>query len=404
MQPVFEQLMDVCYHASMTMEEGRPTVFRVVLVGRAQRMSAREKDILPFPTRHVFNKPVPFTPSELRRLAPVADPRRVLIAVEQGDKGMQIYGLVDVGLSLWEMARHQSIGAFASPDALIVTSSHPGELNIFRGDKSLLRLRNGEMATSTSGLLYSGPIAQFFHRAADMCVDDACQLAEMALDKDDDGLMGAYESFIEKVLLYTAELQHGGTILFVPDDFAQDDPRLVGRASVKYVLNNSRPKEALVHAMAARLQFNALEEKLLKQRSVSKAELSELEDLRAHKEYCEDAASDSARFIASLTTVDGAVILTDALRIIGFGAEVTVAFHGEDLVHVSQTADVTNLKEVRFDAHGTRHRSAFRFVGSTEPSVGFILSQDGGVKAVRKVGSKLIMWPNFELGYPMPAA
>jgi hypothetical protein len=56
---------------------------------------------------------------ELRRLAPVADQRRVLIAVEQIGEGasrrLQIYGLIDVGMTLWKMARHERIGGTASP-------------------------------------------------------------------------------------------------------------------------------------------------------------------------------------------------------------------------------------------------------------------------------------------------
>ena len=53
--------------------------------------------------RYARGQPVPFTVGELRRLAPVADPRRVLIAVEALGEGkqrkLQIYGLIDAGLS-----------------------------------------------------------------------------------------------------------------------------------------------------------------------------------------------------------------------------------------------------------------------------------------------------------------
>jgi hypothetical protein len=116
------------------------------------------------------------------------------------------------------------------------------------------------------------------------------------------------------------------------------------------------------------------------------------------QEEYEDAMRDAARFIASLTAVDGAVVLTDTLRIIGFGAEVMASFPGGDKVHVAHTAEANETKEVRFAEYGTRHRSAFRFVASMEPSVGFIMSQDGGVKAVKQVGSKLVMWPYFQIG------
>ena len=34
-----------------------------------------------------------------------------------------------------------------------------------------------------------------------------------------------------------------------------------------------------------------------------------------------------------------------------------------------------------------------------DPSVAFILSQDGGIKAVTKVGERVVMWPYFEVGF-----
>jgi len=94
------------------------------------------------------------------------------------------------------------------------------------------------------------------------------------------------------------------------------------------------------------------------------------------QQSCEEAARDAARFIASLTAVDGAVVLTDTLRIIGFGRRLRRASQG-DKVHVSHTAEATETKEVRFAEYGTRHRSAFRFVASMNRSVGFIMFQDG---------------------------
>src|SRR5262249_32976695 len=101
----------------------------------------------------------------------------------------------------------------------------------------------------------------------------------------------------------------------------------------------------------------------------------------------------------SLTAVDGAVVLTDTFRIIGFGAEVTATFSGTDKVYVAQNADGTESREENFSEYGTRHRSAFRFVGSMESAVGFVMSQDGGIKALRQVGPRLLMWPYFKIGF-----
>src|SRR3954469_3165953 len=97
---MFDDVVDVCYHASMLTEEGRPTVFRIVLLDRRSPVSRRDNEQLPPVTRYLLTAPVPFTPAELRRLAPVADPRRVLIAVDHSAGVPQIYGLVDIGSTL----------------------------------------------------------------------------------------------------------------------------------------------------------------------------------------------------------------------------------------------------------------------------------------------------------------
>jgi len=123
----FDEIIDVCYHASMLTEEGRPTVFRVVFLDSQSPISPTHNDDVPAVMRYLLKDPVPFTPGELRRLAPVADPRRVLIAVEQSAGQLQIYSLVDIGMALWEMARHERIMGHSSPDALIVMSTRPGE-------------------------------------------------------------------------------------------------------------------------------------------------------------------------------------------------------------------------------------------------------------------------------------
>jgi hypothetical protein len=152
---VLDEFLNVCYHASLMTEEGRPTIFRVALISGSAPVSPprREPVSLEPIMRYALGQPVPFTVQELRRLAPVADPRRVLIAVEQIREGasrrLQIYGLIDVGMSLWEMARHERISGIASPDALVVASTQPGELSISRGDHLVIRLRGGEVVSPT---------------------------------------------------------------------------------------------------------------------------------------------------------------------------------------------------------------------------------------------------------------
>jgi hypothetical protein len=234
--------------------------------------------------RYALHPSVPFTVGELRRLAPVADPRRVLIAVEPVGKGagqrLQIYGLIDVGMALWQMARHERISGTASPQALVVTATRPGELSISRGDHPVIRLRGGEVVSPTPSVLFRGPIARFFLNASDELIREACERSGVYQDpEEDDGLSFAHLSFIESALLYTAELQHGGALLFDPEAVADTDARLQAAVSLKYRLPSTRPREALLAAMAVRLEHNDLGERLHERRTVKREDLETLEAL-----------------------------------------------------------------------------------------------------------------------------
>lgn len=403
---VLDEFLDVCYHASLQAEEGRPTIFRVALVASSAPIHPpRQESVgLKSTERYALGRPVPLTVAELRRLAPVADPRRVLIAVEAVGEGEQrslrIYGLIDVGLSNWEMARHERGMAAGAPHALVVGSTRPGELIIARGHRPVLRLRAGKVVSPARGVLYAGPVAGFFAGATDWLIDEAIRRAEVPAsavhrDEPDDSRDFAHVEFIESVLLNVADLHHGGALLFVPDDV--DEERLAESVSLKYRLASDRPQRALLAAITARLEHNVTDERLRERRALKPDHLEELRGYAWHQERMEDAAMDAARFIASLTAVDGAVVLTDKLRIIGFGGEVHVS-SGTDTIHDATDAEGTELTAAAFTGYGTRHRSAFRFVEGMDPAIAFILSQDGGIKAATRVGESVVMWSYFEVG------
>jgi hypothetical protein len=85
------------------------------------------------------------------------------------------------------------------------------------------------------------------------------------------------------------------------------------------------------------------------------------------------------RAIAALSRVDGAIVMTRDLRVLGFGAKIAVRTNVPPNVCLfrpepgSQRVVISPLEEVG----GTRHQSAARFVDAHRESVVLVVSQDG---------------------------
>lgn len=102
--------------------------------------------------------------------------------------------------------------------------------------------------------------------------------------------------------------------------------------------------------------------------------------------------------LSSLASVDGALVLTDKLNLLGFGAEFRVYGESQNSISFSEDAFGRKVNERRYESFGTRHRSAFRFCNEYPNSVAFVISQDGDVKAIKKVNNNLIVWPDPNAG------
>jgi hypothetical protein len=102
--------------------------------------------------------------------------------------------------------------------------------------------------------------------------------------------------------------------------------------------------------------------------------------------------------IAALSAVDGAVVLSRKLRLYGFGAEILATSPSLSEIKDAYDPNVTQAATVRLERYGTRHRSAMRMCSSFEECVALVVSQDGPVKAIKRVGANVVMWNDVTLG------
>lgn len=397
----FQELLDVVYHASLLTEEARRVWFRVMYTSptdiRRKRFDDKvlrdEEDIVE------FDRPRPFSVSELVKLAPAADPTQVLICVrETTSKKLEIWGLVETGTSWWDFEREEAGVASPPPNAFTVGSTNPGQISISRAGDEILTLDQGIIVSSREDVFCEGPVGDFLgigetelYRAVCKSLRNDCYDPD---NVDDDYPKRFYISFLKRVLIRIREGFHGGTLLIIPDEINTADTRLNDRISIKYVCHYDAWKPLINELTKHRTYYDLLFDLWGKRKQVPGVKFDKLRAEEDDYEEAQEMVKRAAGFLSSLSAVDGAVVMTHRFRLLGFGAEIIA--QSPTLKKVKVVSDLnTRRYEYRDIEHfGTRHRSAFRFCSSFEDSVAFIVSHDGNIRVAKRTGSEVSLWPN----------
>jgi DNA integrity scanning protein DisA with diadenylate cyclase activity len=104
----------------------------------------------------------------------------------------------------------------------------------------------------------------------------------------------------------------------------------------------------------------------------------------------DNALTDSIQMIAAATRVDGAVVLTDRLRLVGFGGEIVVPESSLSTLYFARPGDDDTVDQQSLDTVGTRHRSAARFVQALPEAIAVVVSQDGAVRSFEYSAGRVI--------------
>jgi hypothetical protein len=399
------RILTVCYHASFLREEGRRLAFRVIYYPQPHF----EKDNTPPRFRHAdrvirFTSTREFSVAELHRLAPAAEAVRSLICIESSVDGkLNAWGLIDAGANWWNFIHHESSSGSPPPNRLTISSQSPGELSISSEGEILFSLRGGSLIVPSMDLLWAGVVADFFAEARHALYQSAIKaLGVKKWDEeghDNDYPQRLYNFYLLRILFSIREKNHGGTLILVPDKFQHGDSRLTDRITIKYPCDYDYVWNLLVRSLANHRKYYDLHFALWdSKKPIEAKKYREIEQLSDEREEIEESLTDCARLIASLSGVDGVLVLTDRFRVLGFGGEVIAASPTLRTVKVAGDCRAKLCRDASIEGYGTRHRSAFRFCSSFEDAVAFIVSQDGGVKATKRHGPDVILWPDVNMG------
>jgi hypothetical protein len=313
--------LDVAFWASVTSNEGRPTRARILFV---------EPAMLPSPLR--FDAPISYEPARITRLAP-AVPEGGCMCVSPST--MRIWGMtaVDPGSSI---------------NALEIVIPTPGVLHV----------RIGPLR----------PFCVVSDGAAVVLADAALKLPERLRELLEKSLVGDLETTQRawRECLIVAALARrilrrgtGGALLFVSDAHGE------WSQCVDIAYRFASPDKTLRDAVASELEgldartFAPEVPEALKWQAVGAAP--------GHL----SAEAAALRRVAPYAEVDGAVIVTRDLEIVGFGAKIRAT----GTSHVVIDDELVSIE----DTGGTRHQSAARFVGACPDCAATVISHDGHI-------------------------
>lgn len=364
----------VAYHASFLRDEDRPVRARLLVC--APDAAGADGPVL----RWRFERPRNLMADELRRLAPAAPFETALLCVDPGggDGTGKLWGVAHSG-GAWLAPAYGG----RSPDAslrgqLIIHVVAPGRIAAFVGERFLAELEGGEVHDLPHDVFESRWLAEIFAPAK-----PKLELAKLDGTRIDHTLVRVIsQQMVRRVLALLRTARHGGMLLFVDRDEQGNLPSCV---RIKYELADEPPRR----------RHKQLLERVLHELEAARHKQGGKLDCAAYaapgKAGVTSAEKDIfelSRFVAGLTSVDGAVVLDKHFELLGFGAEVVLQ---SDSPPVYRALDgEANERLIDDDESvGTRHRAAYRFANAHRGGLAIVVSQDGGVRFVTHLAGEV---------------
>jgi len=379
-----DALLDAAYHASFLRDEERPVTLRM-LVAPASTLppdGGPPGSLLPL----AFDVPRGFDEHELRRLSPAATFHRALIGIDDSDGELRTWGLAQSGPRWLQAARGGRATEPPMPAALVVRVVRPGHVVVACGSRRVAELRGGRLSDFALDVFQSKWLREIFRldRAAWASEDVALTGAAVSEAAAIELTRHAAQQMIKRVIATMQATHHGGTLVMGPPDCVAE--RFM---RIKYPLRDSsgrRRFRGLVRGIVS-----TLAERAAATGGHLNADLYRV-DTDPRVAELDEALFEVSHLIASLANVDGAVVLTKRLEMMGFGAEI-----GATLPPIQQVRRALDLEADAYvtevvDVVGTRHRSAYRFCAAVPGAVAVVVSQDGGVRFVNYHREAVTYW------------
>lgn len=343
------QLFEAAFFASLRNEEGKPITTRLTYIdpdrlANCERLGGKIAAL-------TFSEDYPCEESELVKLSPSIDPRTATFVAVSTPNGLRIAGVVQFGPNaspLYDGPR------YVAPMGFGILTTGPGRLAITFSHLIVGHFEDGRFRRPEPECLHeAGSLGQIFFQTA---------LAHSWHEADPRKYALLYLRCVEELFHIMEARGHGGGVLWVP---------------------RSLVPEAEKH-LTIRRRFQ----------KVMKSGVDHLQSLATTegdgREQMRSGLRQYVAMLAQFACVDGALVVDDFLKPIGYSAKISAPTWSGEIENMSSF----DRFPVELKKFGMRHNSAAEFVSVVPGAIALVFSQDGPARALFSTAGRLQFWPN----------
>lgn len=402
--PALTEMLEVAFFASMKTEEAEPVLCNLCYLHIKNPDPTPPQRIVADRWSYVrYDAPIILNVKNLVKISKSVDSSAGALAVYKTSNGkLVIWGAIDQQGQRASYATRESNEGPESPGVLQICIVGVGSVEVYKDYTLLGALRQGRLAHGFSDVLeHPGPIEEVLRSGIKHVVHRVqAEVGSEVFHRRDhweDSISDYWRQAFCRILLSVQRYGHGGAILLTPDD------RNTG-LSIKYPIAYRRLGDALtrlsIHTIRLCDAEDTIGEQFLDTKEESMPVRLYLDETISsfEKNDTRDEVTGCVRFIASLSRVDGLIVMNQQLAVRGYGGIIKIKEEPSS-VWVAGDAEGTAdcLHEINPSHFGTRNQSMMRICFGRPGSVGFVVSQDGDVRAMMRVQHRLIVWEDVKL-------
>jgi hypothetical protein len=396
---VLKKLFEAMYFASLKSEEAEPISCRIAFVDRnSPDPSPPERKVANRWKYFRLDRGVRLSVRNLVKLSKAVDPWGSTLAVDADQEGkLWIWGLIDQSVHYSTYLVKEASSGPEMPGIFQALIQGIGELAVYRTYLLLGSLTQDLLITKQQIVFQTGPIHSKIVPSVQQFREKVKQTVGREAYKSrphwDATLEDLWISAVCRILIGIQRYGHGGAVLIsdLPDGlkpkYSLSYDRLatsLRRVATRSIENTSASDQ--IHEEYVRRHEELLPMELHLRESASNEELRD----------ANEEVTGCVRFLASLSRVDGLIWLDGDLCLHGFGVEITAKRDPTTLL-LAQDSQGRNTRTLRLTHYGMRHRSMMRHCAAHPESLGFVVSQDGDVRAITSVDDSVLVWENVRI-------